>query len=196
MSKEMEYEERVMLNYDQYLSILAFYMQKEPSTPILVQTNYYFDDKHFTLIKKHFVLRIRTVEDVKCELTLKIKGINGDTEINIPLSYNKAQELIDNFNIEDKELFSQLSKENIDVKDLKLIGSLRNIRSEFYDGDNLIVVDKNEYLDVVDYNLEVESASMENSKNCILKICNQFNLEYTKDYVSKSRRLLKKIYKS
>lgn len=53
-------------------------------------TNIYLDREDLFLRHKHITLRIRTINDVNCELTLKIKGLNGDQEINDSLSSKEA----------------------------------------------------------------------------------------------------------
>ena len=195
MSKEMEYEERVMLDYSQYFNIFSFFKEKYGTNTLLEQTNYYFDDKHYSLKQRHIVLRIRVVKDIKCELTCKIKGDNGDTEINIPLSYNKSLNLINNFVLDDNDIKIELEKRGLETNAFVLMGSLKTKRLECKEDDCLIVIDKNEYADVLDYNLEIESTSMQKSQSKILELCKKFNLEYKKDYTSKSSRLFNKLYK-
>ncbi len=61
--------------------------------------------------------------------------------------------------------------------------------------DFLIVLDKNEYLETCDYNLEIEANSIKRAESIILELCGFFALEYKRDYSSKSNRLFKLLEK-
>ena len=91
---QKEYETRLMLTEEQYFFIVTYYMNIQPNKHFLQNTNHYFDTDDLYLRDHHMTLRVRTINDVKSELTLKIKGRNGDDEITDGLS-PKEQELTD-----------------------------------------------------------------------------------------------------
>ena len=96
---QKEYETRLMLTEEQYFFIVTYYMNIQPNKHFLQNTNHYFDTDDLYLRDHHMTLRVRTINDVKSELTLKIKGRNGDDEITDGLS-PKEQELLLEQNID------------------------------------------------------------------------------------------------
>ena len=105
MDTNIEKEERAMLDeltFNKMVNDLAF--AKKPVT----QINYYFDTKELSLLKNHIVVRIRKTNNKDYELTTKIKGTDGDEEINQTLSEFEANNYletkrIEQFKIKDKE---------------------------------------------------------------------------------------------
>ena len=127
-----EFEARIMLTDDEYLSIVSFYMKLFPNKHFIQNTNIYYDSEDLFLRKQGITFRHRIINDVSSELTIKIKGKDGDTEIN------------DKLNI-------------YPINEYKVIATLYNRRLEIEYEDHLLVIDKNSYGDIVDYNLEIEA---------------------------------------
>ena len=186
----MEYEARVMITQNQYSLIKKSYLESGVSHRHFININHYFDDVNLSLTNKGIVLRLRSIDEKKFELTLKIKGKNGDIEINNPLTSNQAKEIMNNQRIKNSEMSEMLSKNNIDVSTVKLICSLKTDRIEIQEDDYLLVIDKNNYRGKEDYNLEVESSTKPLAIAKIKEICAKFGVEYKKDYISKSRRAI------
>ena len=90
---QKEYETRLMLTEEQYFFIVTYYMNIEPNKHFLQNANHYYDTDDLFLRGQHMTLRVRIINDVKSELTLKIKGDNGDEEITDGLA-PKEQELL------------------------------------------------------------------------------------------------------
>lgn len=191
MSREIEYEKRVLINEDQYQKILHFFLEKYPDHRSFEQKNYYFDTFSFDLKTRGIVFRLRKMEKEHPELTLKIKGSNGDLEINQILTSEEEKNLLSKNEIPEGEIKNFLSHEDFLLPSLDLLGSLKTNRMEVRIDDYLIVVDKNEYIDVCDYNLEIEANSIIRAESIILELCHSFGLEYKNDYSSKSNRLFK-----
>lgn len=194
MSKSVEFEERVMLTEKQYFEIASFYINKRNNHPFIVQTNYYFDTPDFLLRSKHILFRLRVVKHKYSELTLKIKGNNGDIEINQKLSYIEAHNFLNKLNVPYGPLYDYFKENGLPISCYKQYGNLTTKRLEIKEDDYLVVIDKNDFLSTTDYDLEIESGSMERSKEVILKICEKFSVEYKNDYTSKSSRLFKKLF--
>ena len=68
-----EYETRIMLDEERYFFIVTYYMNSYPNKQFLQNANYYFDTDDLYLRSQHMTLRVRVINDVKSELTLKIK---------------------------------------------------------------------------------------------------------------------------
>ena len=183
----IEYEARVMITENQYSLIMKSYDGKGRK---LVNTNYYFDDEKKTLTNNGVVLRVRNIDDKYFELTLKIKGVNGDKEINYSLTSKEAGLLIGKCDFNREEIAKEIKAYGLDTNDLKLITSLKTERLEIDDKKHLIVIDKNYYNNKVDFNIEVESTSKTLANQCLDQICSKFNIENKKDYISKSRRAI------
>lgn len=180
MSYQIEFEERLMLEEEEYNKLLPLFENQEK----LDITNIYFDTPSFDIRKSKMMLRIRKTNNDPMELTLKIKGSNGDEEY----TQNINDESIPNEGI----VIDKLHSRNINVGQIAKWGSIRVIRYELRIEDDILVLDSNYYGDIKDYNLEVESTSMENAKNRINAVISQYNLEIKKnDYLSKSSRAYK-----
>lgn len=175
--RNLECEKRVMLNFEQYQHLLAEYMAKDPRFSFLEIENTYLDDKKGSIHTAHNVLRIRKTNGKDEELTLKIKGDNGDIEINETVSHHPEI---------DREL-------GISFSEFHPIVSLRTNRLEAHIDDYLVVIDQNIYNGIIDYDLEVEADSIAKAEKVILEICNKHNIEYKKEYLSKSARAFNSI---
>lgn len=171
--KNIECEERVLLTFEQYQTVLKDFVCKFPTKyRYLKNTNIYFDDENHTLIKNSFMLRIRKINDEQEELTLKIKQKEGDLEIN---------ETVDNHPLIDEHLLISFEK-------LKPITSLTTRRVEIDIDDYMVVIDMNNFNKDVDFDLEIEAPTKERALEIILEICKKYNIEYKNDYPGKSRR--------
>ena len=189
MNKNIEIEKRVMLNESQYKALFNYALgYKDKKEMVLI--NHYFDDEDLSLRKAHHMLRIRNIGENRYELTLKIKGDDGDIEINEPLEASKVEELLFKFRCPSKLINEYIS--NVTHKEIKYITSLKTERIEIMFDDYLFVLDKNYYTTVIDYDLEIEARDMSIATKAIEKYCNDFGMQYDPNYKSKSRRAINK----
>ncbi len=184
----LEYEARVMITENQYSQIVKSYADAKHKE--CTNTNHYFDYANLYLTDNGMVLRVRNINDKKYELTLKIKGENGDKEINHPLTSKETQYILETNIIPDCNVKDELSKRNIDLSKLTQVTNLKTERIEICYPEYLLVIDKNYYRNKVDFNIEVESTSKKSAENYLNQIISQFNIENKKDYISKSRRAI------
>ena len=189
MSKNIEIEKRVMLTASQYEALLS-YASNYKDRKEMVLVNHYFDDVDLSLRKAHHMLRIRNISGNSYELTLKIKGDNGDTEINEPLGASEVEDLLAKFICPSKLINEYIS--NVSKKEIRYITSLKTERIEIMFDDYLFVLDKNYYSDVIDYDLEIEARDMAIASKAIEKYCSDFGMQYDPKYKSKSRRAINK----
>lgn len=185
-----EYEARVMINKNQYSSIIKSYKSKGFKLVRLTNVNYYFDTPKRYLTERGMVLRVRKINHFKYELTLKIKSENYDLEVNTPLTYKQSVIMLKHATFTSTQIKDKLKEAGVDINDLKLITKLKTKRIEIKDKNDLFVIDKNYFNKKVDYNLEVESASKLIANSYLNKIIEEFNIENKKDYISKSRRAI------
>ena len=189
MSKIIEIEKRVMLNKEQYLN-LFHYASSYKNRREITLINYYFDDEDLSLRNAHHMLRIRSINNDEYELTLKVKGDNGDLEINEPINKIDVDKMLKNLVINNKEITNIIKKDT--SKEIKYITSLKTERIEIVFDNYLFVLDKNYYSDVIDYDLEIESNDIKVAEVTIKKYCSEFHLQYSSSYKSKSRRAINK----
>ena len=89
-----EFESRIMLTESEYFEIVSHFMRLHPNKQFLKNTNIYLDTDDLYLRKNHITFRIRIINDIKCELTIKIKGSNGDDEINDALNLKEVDMIL------------------------------------------------------------------------------------------------------
>ena len=187
-----EFESRIMLTESEYFEIVSRYMRLYPNKSFLKNVNVYFDTEELDLRKRHITLRVRIINDTRCELTAKIKGMNGDDEINDDINLIQANELIKEGKFPDGNVKSFLLTLPYTLDLYKQIAILNNIRLEIENEDHLLVIDKNIYGDNTDYNLEIEAKdSIEKAKTLLNAYILQFNLANRgQKYVGKAHRAI------
>lgn len=193
MSISMEYEKRVMLNETQYFELVSHYLRQNARYPFIHQTNYYFDTPNLDLKKSHKVLRVRSIVHHGNELTLKCKEKDGDREITSKLNPFQSKKLINKNIFPACEVTDALHELDNDFFSYQLMAKLTTRRLEIKEEDYLVVIDKNEYNGIIDYNLEIEANNKKRAEEVILQFCNKFNLTYSSEYKSKSSRVLESI---
>ena len=187
-----EFESRIMLTNDEYISVVSFFMKLYPNQHFLQNTNYYFDTDDFYLKNQHITLRVRFINDVKCELTLKIKGSNGDQEINDSLTFKQFELLKNEGVFPIGNVRDYLLTHSLPLNAYKCLTSLYNLRLEIKQGDHLLVIDKNIYNDITDYNLEIETEdNVVHAQDVLSSYIKQFNLSLgAQKYKGKALRAL------
>lgn len=152
MATNNEIEFKQLLSQSQYQSIYNKYF---PEMQPFSQTNYYIDTEQFDLRSHKSAFRIR-VKDDYYEMTLKVPAEVGLME------YNFETHVIPELNKElvandlPLEITEQLNKMNVDVNQLVILGALTTSRLEKEVQGNLLVLDKSDYLNYQDYELEYE----------------------------------------
>ena len=189
---QKEYETRLMLTEEQYFFIVTYYMNIEPNKHFLQNANHYYDTDDLFLRGQHMTLRVRIINDVKSELTLKIKGDNGDEEITDGLAPKEQELLLEQNIFPYGQVRNRLMLLPYSLDKYHRIASLYNRRLEIEYEDHTLVIDKNTYGDIVDYNLEVESKiGIKHAKKTLKEYIEKFNLTVSKEkYVGKARRAI------
>lgn len=143
----MEKEYKFLLSESTYNDLQKKYNWDKCYT----QINYYYDTKDFDLINNGVTCRIRKKQD-SLKLQVKLPDIKNSSD------YASRQEIHYSCDgIKDIILTPSEVKEYTNQSELNSIGSLETDRQVFYDKDDIIVfLDKNIYLDKVDYELEIE----------------------------------------
>ena len=133
---------------------------------------------------------MRKINNSQYELTLKIKGENGDIEINHKLTNKEKDDLLENSIISYLPILNKLEESGIDPSVIKYITNLKTERLEVRLESCLLVIDKNYYRNKIDFNLEVESSSKMLAKSQLEEIIKPFGLSIKKDYINKAKRAI------
>ena len=187
-----EYETRIMLTESEYFEIVSHFMRLHPNKHFLKNTNTYFDTEDLYLRKNHITFRLRTINDIKSELTIKIKGKNGDDEINDSLNTQEAQLVLKSSVFPDGDVKNFLLTLPYTFDAYKEITTLYNVRLEIEEKDHLLVIDKNTYNNIIDYNLEIETKDgIESARRILNYYIEQFSLvNRGQKYVGKAHRAI------
>ena len=188
----MEYESQVMISEEEYLRIYQDNLRLDYKHVYSEIVNIYYDTPDLFLMNHHMALRMRGVKDKYNEFTLKIKGDDGVVkEINYPIKENEPIDNLDRFPL----IKEALLEKNINIRNIKYITTLLTKRLEVFKEGYLFVIDKNTYGFTVDYNLEVESISVELAKKYLKQEADKYGIEIKKNYISKSRRAIQSYLK-
>lgn len=193
MSSNIEIEAKVLLLKDEYNAIIEkLNLQKYRK---IKQTNHYIDTPDRYLKKNGIALRIRE-KDEEFELTLKTPLSEGLLEKNENISWRDFENLSERQFFPDGNIRKFLLILGVKVSDLKVLTSLctERIHVEF-EGFGL-ALDKNIYSNIVDYELEVESSSIERAQQEIENILNECDIKnFSFNKVSKQARALNALEK-
>ena len=189
---EKEFETRLMIEEEQYFFIVTYYLNLYPNKHFLQNVNYYYDTDELFLRNQHMTLRVRIINEVKSELTLKIKGNNGDEEVTDGLTPKEMDMLLNQNVFPYGEVRNRLMLLPYSLDKYHLIATLFNRRLEIEFDDYTLVVDKNTYGNVIDYNIEIESKiSIEHAKEVLKEYIAKFNLKVSKEkYHGKATRAI------
>ncbi len=196
-SIENEFEVRSMLNEDKFFEISSRVMHLEKNVKVTTQLNQYFDTDDFILNDHGIVLRIRTIHGKGAFLTLKKKKKSEEEskEYTQSLNYNQHYSLVKHNVFPKGTAVTQLNKElqklGIPLSDVHYQTSLRTkrIQADIDDITNYCV-DRNEYEDIIDYDIEVESTSKEEAMKLLVELSKKYDFEISENYVVKSKRAI------
>lgn len=165
----MEIEFKTSIERDKYLELLELFDLEEN---IYKQTNYYFDTEDFTLSNNKTVLRIRQ-KGVRFKVTLKRQSDVGAFENHVFIDEEQAKDMIENgFN-------SKTFFEDIDY-DVKFLASLDNYRASVPYLEGVLFLDKCEYHNIIDYEVEYEYFDFDEGEKIFKELLNEHNISYVK----------------
>lgn len=193
MQSNIEIEAKVLLTKGQYESLLK-YLHLERYKKV-EQTNHYVDTKDRQLRQNDIALRIRETNEFT--LTLKTPLSEGLLEKNQNISWREYSELEDSGIFPQGDIKNFLEICGFNTNDLKVLASLTTNRIELELDDGLLCLDENIYGkngSLIDYELEVESTSMEKAEETASKILNEVGItEFKFNTHSKQTRAIASI---
>ena len=136
-----ELEKKLLLTEDEYDYLMEHLSYESPliQKPITTQINYYFDTDDFSMNRQNTTCRIR-LKDGKYKATMKKHSSNGDQSTETEMG-----------------IYNGLESNAFTDMGLKLQGELVTQRFVVFKEANCeAVLDKNEYLGQIDFELEIE----------------------------------------
>ena len=185
-SNKIEIESKILLSkkdYERLASKLGF-SEKE-----IVQTNYYRDSTDRKLKKYGMVMRLRKTGEENV-LTRKATLSAGLLEKNQHLSQKDADSLISHNVFPRGDIADFLVTLHLPASELRILAELTTHRREAVYKDTDLDISKNEYGKKVDYELECDSDSAVKSQNTLQEICENYDLEFKLNTLSKETRAI------
>jgi len=161
----LEQEVKVLLNETEFARLAL--LSKSRAGKQVIQTNHYFDTADFWFDKQAITIRIREKGD-DYTITIKVTDLQNTNskiktsqEFNYPLDYQMFAKLIQSetgLNTHDFQFAPEINLYQEQLARIKYLGKLVTERTKFRPADNLpyVELDKNYYLDKVDWELECE----------------------------------------
>ena len=178
--KVIEYEERVLISEIDYNKVIADTKLSGKKLSHLSIENIYFDNKEKDIRNKGWMLRVRNIDNGNQELTLKYRNPDNSTvEINETIEEHPEIEKILGNKFDNFQEITRLKTDRIEV--------------QFE--DYLLVIDKNSYSGIIDYDLEIESDEQTKSRKIIDIYCEKYELLYDPLYKTKSQRAFEELDK-
>lgn len=147
----LEFEKKVLLTGEEYRVLVMTMCKHAQST---IQTNYYFDTDDYTMNKKSITCRIRA-KDGKFQATVKSHG--GE---NVDCSVESTAEVKNEF---DADAFKGMG---LHFQGCLVTERIVAFKNEFCE----MVLDRNTYLDFVDFELEIEY--LDNHEEYVMRLLN------------------------
>ncbi len=167
MTKNIEIEFKTSIPLEKYQELLKLFNLENN---IFKQTNYYFDTDEFNLNNDKIVLRIRQKSDNRFKVTLKSQSEKGAFESHILLSKSQAEDMIKN-GFHTKEFFEDL---DFFVTFKALLDNYRV--STPYKGGTLFL-DRCEYCNIVDYEIEFEVCNYDEGQKLFMQFVDSHQIE-------------------
>ena len=195
MQSNIEIEAKVLLSEEEYLTLIK-YLHLERYKKIK-QTNHYVDSVDRKLKSNDIALRIREKEDFI--LTLKTPLSEGLLEKNQTISWRDYSDLEEQGIFPNGDIKNFLEICGFNTRELKVLASLTTYRIELELNEGILCLDENVYginNNKRDYELEIESTSMEKAKEAAKKILNEAGITSFKfNTLSKQARAVMSITK-
>lgn len=173
MNNKTEAEFKSLITKEEYERLLNLFEGSKSD----FQTNHYFDTTRFSLKALDASVRVREREDFSLTYKRK-KGYNIDVRT-VLIDKEKFEEIKNTGVINIPEIQEELQKL---IKDQKLVNflSLSTFRTYLPYSNGILNIDKSEYLDTIDYEIEYSAKSYHQGKEEFIKLINDLKISYKK----------------
>ncbi len=173
MQQSNEIEFKSLLTVHEYKKL----MEKLKSKHMDLQTNHYFDTARFSLKALDASLHVR--ERDTFELKLKKKKGYTMQEYTLPIDEEVFKSIKETGVIPEGEIKNELLP-IIGEQKLNNFLSFTTQRMISHYKNGVILLDKNEYLGITDYELQYESRNYQEGKQEFIQLINEFQIQYKK----------------
>lgn len=182
MSTNIEIESKALVSEKDFNKIIKSF-KNELNKPY-EQINYYIDDDDNNIANFGISLRIRKKSNIY-ELTLKTPLSEGLLEKNQNISVNEFNKFKSSKGFPDGDIKRFLIMLGFDIDKLKIITSLKTTRIDIDYLDGLLSLDKNEYSNKVDYEIEYEYNSKIGAVSILKSLFSKLKITYKENKLSK-----------
>ncbi|MCQ2742163.1 MAG: CYTH domain-containing protein [Bacilli bacterium] len=190
MPNAVEIEAKVLVSENNYQKLVALFKD----LPSYKQTNYYIDTENRVLKSKGVSLRIRTKKG-QHELTLKKPIDEGLLEKNQNISEEEFEAYKLRGEFPNGEVEDFLKSLCVNTKDLYIITHLTTTRTDVSYEGGLLSIDKNEFSNQVDYEVEFEYSDKDGAENILRGLLERNGIPVSFNKISKTGRAFKAIQK-
>jgi uncharacterized protein YjbK len=173
MSQELEIEFKQLLDETTYKNMMDYYQTELTFT----QVNHYFETKDLSLREKGAALRVREKEGAFI-LTLKQPHNEGLLETHQPIGAASFTALQQKGLLPQGETTDQLISLLGDMPELQYLGMLQTERLEVELEEGLLVLDRSDYVNVTDYELEFECKDSETGRVFFENLLKEWKLSW------------------
>ncbi|EXJ22884.1 Adenylate cyclase [Alkalibacterium sp. AK22] len=179
MNQEIEIEFKNLLNATEYARLKTDFFGADASG--FKQTNTYFDTTDEALRRSACALRIRVKKD-EAEITLKTPFKGHHKEWNLPLNHSEAIKTINASIFELPPSLTSFIREELELEitQVKKIAELTTERLERPYENCLLVLDRSWYSNTTDYELELESPSIETGNTVFNSLLHTYGIPVRK----------------
>ncbi|SES19747.1 CYTH domain-containing protein [Salisediminibacterium halotolerans] len=175
MNQEIEIEFKQLIDENTYDNMLDYFQHMR--TPIAEQTNHYFDTAVFGLRSAGAALRVRN-KNSRCILTLKEPHEKGLLETHQELTEEEFLQMKNSGTVPGGDVAHRIADlTGSPQPDVQYLGYLKTARSEAKLDDGLLVLDKSNYFDFTDYELEFECSDETEGKKAFERLLQDWQLE-------------------
>lgn len=151
----LEFEKKGLLTKSEYDAIL----KNNDVVGEIIQTNYYFETSDNYFKNNNSALRVR-LTDNHCELTLKIRNNLSNIEYNHEIDDHLFFDMINNLKM--PEIMNRYIDSDVVLDSVIKMVTKRSII--IYNGSK-IEIDKTDFGNIIDYEVEVEGKNMKEASN-------------------------------
>ncbi|WP_243833759.1 CYTH domain-containing protein [Breznakia blatticola] len=178
MKTHIEKEYKILVTKEQFDQLITNY----PEIDFITQTNYYYDNKNYEIMKQKGAMRIR--ESAGTNL-FTLKEIKGDDLI----EYEQMVDTVDASVFEDKQIQKVLNKYHLEGP-FELVATLTTKRAMYVGDGYELCFDISTYGDVTDYEIEYEYTQAHDGLTNFNEILAKVGLTYTSNAPAKIVRAL------
>lgn len=192
MATNIEIEAKVLITKDEYDKLMSIYETR--TSDEFDQVNYYIESENLDLKKLGIGLRIRK-KNRTYVMTLKAPMCEGLLEKYAQLTAEQYDEFKTEGIFPDCSIKEFVQMLGFDPAQLKIVSSLKTHRVEIplEEGKHTFSIDKNDYNKITDYELEMNSNSLDKAKQKLKEVCEENGIVYKDNPRSKQTRCLESL---